>query len=207
LTRFKIKIPRQNKLIMPCVGASCTPSELRQGSVESGTFTKDDVTVRGRLITVSDTEGDIDSLAAAVRRLVHGWVRFQQVIAAELHIGISEVVALGHITDLGVVTPHDLAELMHLTSGSVTALLARLEAAAFVGRVQNPGDRRSVLISARPAGRHAAGWMQDQSSKPIIEALAGSGTPRAQELIPAFEAITRGLVAQAIRLSAQARHG
>ena len=152
---------------------------------------------------MSDTDADIDALTAALRHLVHGWERFRHVIAAELHISISEVIALGHITDRGRVTPRELAALMHLTSGSITALLDRLEAAAFIGRIQNPGDKRSVLISARPAGRHAAGWMHDQSSNSVAEALAASGNSKADELIPAVEAITRGLIAQADRLASQ----
>ncbi|MPR09410.1 MarR family transcriptional regulator [Microvirga tunisiensis] len=35
---------------------------------------------------------------------------------------------------------------MHLTSGSGTALLDRLERAGFIRRIPNPDDRRSLLV-------------------------------------------------------------
>ena len=51
------------------------------------------------------------------------------------------------------VTPHAIGNRLSLTTGSVTALLDRLQSAALIERQANPEDRRSLLIVATAAGR------------------------------------------------------
>ncbi|WP_437276430.1 MarR family transcriptional regulator [Sorangium sp. So ce375] len=48
--------------------------------------------------------------------------------------------------EVGPVTPGDLVQLTGLTSGGVTGVLDRLEAAGFVRRVKHPSDRRQLVI-------------------------------------------------------------
>lgn len=40
-----------------------------------------------------------------------------------------------------------LAEEMHLTTGAITGIVDHLEKAGYVERLENPSDRRSVIIS------------------------------------------------------------
>lgn len=47
-----------------------------------------------------------------------------------------------------IVTPAALARYLGITSASTTALLDRLEKSGHIVRAPNPGDRRSVLITA-----------------------------------------------------------
>lgn len=55
-----------------------------------------------------------------------------------------------HLLKYGSVTPRDIALQTGLTSGSVTALLDRLEAAGFIERRRSLSDRRSVEIALPP---------------------------------------------------------
>jgi DNA-binding MarR family transcriptional regulator len=104
---------------------------------------------------VSHGGPSIREVSMALRQLVLGWERFRERVAAELDVGTTEVVALTHLYLDGPLTPRDLGHLLTLTSGSVTALLDRLEGSGFVSRAHNPDDRRSLLASLTPAGKHA----------------------------------------------------
>lgn len=106
-----------------------------------------------------------------------------QALAAAADNGMSSVLfrnALGrklglNITDgqclsiLGIkggrLTPGELARYTGLTTGSVTAMLDRLERAGYVRRVPNPADRRSVIVEineewGKTAGPLVAGIQQ-----------------------------------------------
>lgn len=108
----------------------------------------------------------------AVRELVLGWDRYREAVAEELGIGTSEVVTLGYLCDDGPRTPSEIGQRLNLTSGSVTALLDRLEAAAFVTRSQNPDDRRSLLATVTPAGQHTIQFFLERVDDLISRELA-----------------------------------
>ena len=67
----------------------------------------------------------------------------------------------------GSATPKAVAEEVGLTSGSVTALLDRLEASGHIQRVPNPLDRRSVLLQTTVLGETARVWVRDNLASAI----------------------------------------
>src|SRR5882757_608096 len=107
----------------------------------------------------------------ALRELVLGWDRYRETVADELGVGTTEIVALGFLYHDGPSTPSEIGQRLNLTSGSVTALIDRLEGAAFVTRSQNPDDRRSLLATATPAGQHAIQWSYERLDEIIAGAL------------------------------------
>ncbi|HKF31690.1 MAG TPA: MarR family transcriptional regulator [Jatrophihabitantaceae bacterium] len=113
----------------------------------------------------------IRSASLALERLVLGWDRYREAVADELGVGTTEIAALGFLYHDGPHTPSEIGHLLNLTSGSVTALLDRLEGAAFVTRSQNPDDRRSLLATATPAGRHAIQWYYDRLDEIVGKTL------------------------------------
>lgn len=113
----------------------------------------------------------IRSASLALERLVLGWDRYREAVADELGVGTTEIAALGFLYHDGPHTPSEIGHLLNLTSGSVTALLDRLEGAAFVTRSQNPDDRRSLLATATPAGRHAIQWYYDRLDEIVGQTL------------------------------------
>jgi DNA-binding MarR family transcriptional regulator len=120
---------------------------------------------------VSDEGPTVRSASLALERLVLGWDRYREAVADELGVGTTEIAALGFLYHDGPHTPSEIGQLLSLTSGSVTALLDRLEGAAFVTRSQNPDDRRSLLATATPAGRHAIQWYYDRLDEIVGRAL------------------------------------
>ena len=113
----------------------------------------------------------IRDVSMALRELVLGWDRYRETVADELGVGTTEIVALGFLYHDGPSTPSEIGQRLNLTSGSVTALIDRLEGAAFVTRSQNPDDRRSLLATATPAGQHAIQWSYERLDEIIAGAL------------------------------------
>lgn len=80
-----------------------------------------------------------------------------------------------------------VATRMHITSGSVTALLDNLERNGYVERLSDPGDRRRVLVEVTPkaqavldqmlpavqqVSREAIGRLTPQRQQALLDALA-----------------------------------
>lgn len=72
--------------------------------------------------------------------------------ATALGIGINDVKVLQYLLSIEPTdeapTPRSVAQLLGVSSASVTALIDRLEAAGWVARQPHPHDRRSITIRA-----------------------------------------------------------
>lgn len=64
-----------------------------------------------------------------------------------MKLGLSEVAALELLQVRGALSPGDLGSYLSMPSGSVTALLDRLEYKKFIVRTLNPADRRTYTVS------------------------------------------------------------
>src|SRR5690349_8399925 len=92
-----------------------------------------------------------DKPAARLDRLLRDLstetVLLHQAIADRLGLNPTDHKCLGLLVDAGrPVTPGELATLTGLTTGAVTGVVDRLEAAGFVRRTRDPEDRRKVGI-------------------------------------------------------------
>ncbi|AUX25421.1 uncharacterized protein SOCEGT47_059670 [Sorangium cellulosum] len=92
----------------------------------------------------------IDSLGDRLgRELSTQSVLLHQAIAERLGLKGTDhkyLDVLRRAAEAGPVTPGDLVQLTGLTSGGVTGVLDRLEAAGFVRRVRHPTDRRQLVV-------------------------------------------------------------
>jgi len=79
-------------------------------------------------------------------------VLFQEAMAARLGLNATDYRCLDVILRQGEMTAKALAEEVRLTTGAITGIVDHLENAGYVERVENPTDRRSVLI--RPIITH-----------------------------------------------------
>jgi DNA-binding MarR family transcriptional regulator len=75
--------------------------------------------------------------------------------------------------DSGAVTPRDLADQLGLTTGSVTAMLDRLERADYLTRSPHPTDKRRLIVRATDATRGRAfellGPMLEEGSRMLTD--------------------------------------
>jgi DNA-binding MarR family transcriptional regulator len=107
-----------------------------------------------------------ESVVRALRRVNHQGSLFGQTIAIRLGLSESDVEALQMLMDTGASTAGRLAELMGLTTGAVTRMVDRLEQAGYVRRVDDPADRRRVVVELVP----------DRAAqvRELIDAVAGA---------------------------------
>ena len=95
--------------------------------------------------------------------------RHRAAISRRLGLSESEMLAVAHLAQRGRLTPSELAELLDLSSGGVTALVQRLELAGHIERSAHPTDRRSVQIRLSPALVERAA----DAFTPLVGALDG----------------------------------
>lgn len=92
-------------------------------------------------------------LMAASQEVALAAVALNSAGAALMGMSPSDSFCLWHVTEASQeapVTPGRLAELTGLTTGAVTGVVDRLEAAGFVRRERDPHDRRRQLIRPVP---------------------------------------------------------
>ncbi|MEY2472213.1 MAG: hypothetical protein QOK28_1542 [Actinomycetota bacterium] len=82
--------------------------------------------------------------------------RFLAHVARRLGVTRTELDAVEELSQRLGVTPGELGERLSLTSGSVTALLDRLERLGWANRERHPDDRRKVVVRLTKAGHQIA---------------------------------------------------
>lgn len=87
----------------------------------------------------------LQAIMNAGRRIHEAVDGIDMIIADRLGINRTDLRCL-HLLETGPRTPGEIAAHTRLTSGSVTALLDRLEGAGFIERCRSCADRRSVMI-------------------------------------------------------------
>jgi DNA-binding MarR family transcriptional regulator len=91
------------------------------------------------------------SIQPELRRLVLERQRFLSHLCRRLGVTRTEFDALDELSQHGSLTPGQLGERLSLTSGSVTALVDRLERLGWAARERHPDDRRKVVVRLTPA--------------------------------------------------------
>lgn len=82
------------------------------------------------------------------RELSTAVVLFHQAVAERAGLSATDVKCLDVLDRMGPLTAGQLAELVGLTGGAITAMVDRLEASGYVQRERDPTDRRRVFIKA-----------------------------------------------------------
>lgn len=112
--------------------------------------------------------------------------RFDRQAATRMGLGRNDATALRLLVEQGPATPAAIMAELAITSGSVTALIDRLERAGLARRRPHESDRRSLVVEASDAGRSAC----EQAFAPLGE-LTGKLAARMDE--GRGQAVTRQL--------------
>jgi DNA-binding MarR family transcriptional regulator len=87
-----------------------------------------------------------DAVAGKLQRFGMARDRMRAALAHRAGIAQTDLDALEYLEAEGPLTQRDLGERLSITSGAVTMLIDRLEAAGWVRRGPHPTDRRYVLL-------------------------------------------------------------
>lgn len=114
---------------------------------------------------------EADPVVAACRRL-HAAIDALDQRAADM-VGLSRGdLRCLNLLEMGPMTPTRIASRLGLSTGSVTALIDRLEAKGLVKRSRDPSDRRGVLVAATPKVFSTIGALYASCSEILKAAVA-----------------------------------
>ncbi|MFJ4656834.1 MarR family winged helix-turn-helix transcriptional regulator [Nocardia sp. NPDC088792] len=91
-----------------------------------------------------------DRVLAALPGWVNALAQLNRLIADRMGVVPSDLDCLHVLNQHGPATAAELARRVGLTPGSVSRMIDRLDAAGCITRVNDPGDRRRVLIEPTP---------------------------------------------------------
>jgi len=140
-----------------------------------------------------------DELRRAMRRLVRLGGLLEPHDHGGLQVTMSEVMALGELADVAVLSQRDLAARLGLDKSTVSRLAAGLESRGWLARERDPANRRYYRLRLTDDGRDAA----DRVGKDLTarhEQLLGELTPTE------LAGLTIGLAGLARALEAQHPH-
>ncbi|WP_256758268.1 MarR family winged helix-turn-helix transcriptional regulator [Cohnella sp. WQ 127256] len=120
-----------------------------------------------------------------MRSLGNRTVLYQQNVATSLGLYNNDYISIDILREKGPITAGELAKLTGLATGSITALVDRLEKVGYVRRQNDPNDRRRVIIVPQYEQREDVSNTYHPLHTAMIK-LASSYTAEELELITQF---------------------
>ena len=136
-------------------------------------------------------------IVQGLRRVDTGTYALRIRLSEKLGIGTIDINAMAFVGEVDGLTPKDLGKALNITTGSVTAMVDRLEAKGFMVRKPNPTDRRSVLLHLSPEGTEAMQWANDHFAAAAGALLQASSEESIVDIAEFLEGIGQRLMAAA----------
>jgi DNA-binding MarR family transcriptional regulator len=114
----------------------------------------------------------VQAILGGFQRVSGQSVLLSQVVADKAGLAPSDVECIGSLEDGGPMTAGRLAEVTGLTTGAVTRMIDRLEAAKYVRRRADPQDRRKVIVELIPARARELAPYYAPMARQTVEFLA-----------------------------------
>lgn len=134
---------------------------------------------------MSSCEPDAEVIRGLLARKALADSRHRAVVASELELTASDVLAMQHLARAGALAPGDLAARLHLSSGGASALIQRLHALAYVTRERDPSDARRAVLRLSAAGERRAAELYAPLVRELDVAI-GALAKRDREVIACF---------------------
>lgn len=132
-------------------------------------------------------------ITQGLRRVDVGTYALRIRLAEKLGIGTIDINAMAFVGEVDGMTPKVLGSILNITTGSVTAMVDRLESKGFMVRKPNPADRRSVFLHLSPAGTEAMQWANQHFAEAASAVLAGSAEAKIADIAQFLEDIGQRL--------------
>lgn len=143
-------------------------------------------------MTDTKRETQLLRVGMAMRRMLHSAEN------ARLHAARTQKLHPTDFSCLGLLarspeplSPKDIINQLDLSSGSVTALLDRLERAGYINRIANPDDRRSLLVVLDVVAASEPMKSYQKLEQSYRDATAGFGTEQLAMISEFLERMTR----------------
>lgn len=147
----------------------------------------------------SDTENEkLEQLVSLMRGLGTRTVLYQQNVASSLGLYDNDLKSVDILRETGPITAGELSKITGLATGSITALVDRLEKVGYVRRQNDPHDRRRVIIVPQYEHKEEVSGTYRPLHTAMIE-LASNYSGEELELITAFIGKASAILEQQIR--------
>lgn len=134
-----------------------------------------------------------DLLCFAIYRSSLAMGKVYRPVLEKLNLTYSRYLVMVSLWEIDDQTVSELGERLMLDSGTLTALLKRLEVDGYVRRQRDPQDERRVRVTLTPAGRNLEAEANDVFSQ--ILCACGGDADRLDGLRRDLDALTQRLTA------------
>lgn len=136
-------------------------------------------------------------IVQGLRRVDVGTYAMRIRLAEKLGIGTIDINAMAFVGEVDGMTPKALGNILNITTGSVTAMVDRLESKGFMVRKPNPADRRSLFLHLSPAGTEAMQWANQHFAEAASAVLTESSESGIADIAQFLEGIGQRLISAA----------
>ncbi|MCD8804882.1 MarR family transcriptional regulator [Staphylococcus warneri] len=134
-----------------------------------------------------------DDMVISFRDLGRRVVLYQHKIAEQLDVYNHDWTTIDMLSETGPITAGELGRRVGLTTGSVTALVDRLERAGYVKRERHPKDRRSIVIVPQYEDKSEVQHVYETLNQHMTE-LTNQYTAEQMETIQSFLKATTAIL-------------
>jgi DNA-binding MarR family transcriptional regulator len=115
---------------------------------------------------------------------------------AGIQLSMSEVFALGELSEVASLSQQDLADRMGLEKSTVSRLAAGMEARGWLTRERDSANRRFYRLTLTPAGKDAARRVGDDLHRHHARLLSHLSPVERQALVVGLAGLIRAMTAQ-----------
>ena len=134
-----------------------------------------------------------EDIVTSFRDLGRRVVLYQHKIAEQLDVYNHDWTTIDMLSETGPITAGELGRRVGLTTGSVTALVDRLERAGYVKRERHPKDRRSIMIVPQYEDKSEVQHAYETLNQHMIE-MTNQYTAEQMETIQSFLKATTAIL-------------
>lgn len=134
-----------------------------------------------------------NDIVTSFRDLGRRVVLYQHKIAEQLDVYNHDWTTIDMLSETGPITAGELGRRVGLTTGSVTALVDRLERAGYVKRERHPKDRRSIMIVPQYEDKSEVQHAYETLNQHMTE-LTNQYTAEQMEIIQSFLKATTAIL-------------
>lgn len=135
----------------------------------------------------------IYELASSVINLMRSLEAMRSRFAREAQISDTGIQALAFIAEAVAIAPKQLAELLRLTTGSVTYVVDQLEKSGLIRRIPNPADRRSVHLALTGEGLECMSAMYRAFQMSLLDTFSSRSSEEINAEIDTLTEMSVGL--------------
>jgi DNA-binding MarR family transcriptional regulator len=149
----------------------------------------------------AESAGAVERLLETGREMSAATVMFHSAVAERAGLSATEHKAMDILSRAVPLSAGELAAHTGLTTGAVTGLIDRLEAAGFVRRARDPEDRRKVIVEPILETLHELiGPIFVEMGKSMVELYASYGESERQLLLDYQQRMTDLLREETLKL-------